>query len=52
MRHGKYRLTFNFFDTRESAEKFSHTLGRKKHTITPWESEDKTEHKYIVWYYI
>lgn len=57
----RYRLTFDFFDTREEAEGFVNTLLReasnyylrtKKISIQDWTSQDGTESKTLVWYYI
>lgn len=56
----KYNLTFQFFDTQEQAQVFcdrenaSGTAYKRKHKtahFTPWTSKDKTEHKFVVWYY-
>lgn len=59
----KYRLTFDFFNTLEEANRFIKTLKgtnnkylynkyNKKTKALNWTSEDKTEQKIIVWYYI
>lgn len=59
----KYRLTFDFFNTLEEANRFIETLKgtnnkylynkyNKKAKALSWTSEDKTEQKIIVWYYI
>lgn len=56
----RYTLTFQFFDTQEQAQAFcdrenaSGTAYKRKNKtahFTPWTSTDKTEHKFIVWYY-
>ena len=59
----KYRLTFDFFNTLEEANRFIKTLKEtsnkylynkynKKTKALSWTSEDKTEQTIIVWYYI
>ena len=59
----KYRLTFDFFDTLEEGKKFiknyikrngNKYLQNKNRNvkINNWTSEDQTEHKKIIWYYI
>lgn len=57
----KYRLTFDFFNTRKEAENFVDNLLKqannyykrnKRISIQDWESQDKTEQKILVWYYI
>ena len=57
----KYRLSFEFFDTINQAVNFrdmilknanSYYRKNKKISITPWSSEDGTEHKIILWYYV
>lgn len=46
------KQTFKFFDTMEQATAFIRTRGRRKHSMTPWQSSDGNEHKYIVWFYV
>lgn len=53
----RYRMTFEFFDTKEQAEKFCDEENkdyyiRKHHPAhyTPWSSSDGTEHKFLAWY--
>ena len=57
----RYRLTFDFFDTREEAEKEKENILKnanyyykknKTISIQDWTSEDKTESKILMWYYI
>lgn len=57
----KYKLTFNFFDTMEAAQKFKNEILKnanyyykknKKISIQNWSSADKTESKILMWYYI
>ena len=61
----RHRLTFEFFDTLEQAAKFidyyikplktkNKYLYYKNKNIKAldWTSEDRTEHKKILWYYI
>lgn len=56
----KYYLTFDFYNTKEEAEKAAAfyqktaTPYQRKHHpahVTPWESKDRTEKKYICWTY-
>ena len=51
MRKNQYNLTFKFFDTEEEAKTFMKARGRRKQTMTDWQSTDGTEYKKIVWYY-
>jgi hypothetical protein len=51
MSKNQYNLTFKFFDTEEEAKKFMKARGRRKQTMTQWQSTDGKEHKKIVWYY-
>ena len=57
----RYQLWFDFFDTKEQAEKKkaeilsqsnSYYRKNKKISITNWESQDGKEKKIIMWYYI
>lgn len=47
----RYKLTFNLFKEFNTAEKFARSLGRKKHTLLPYETKDNSA-SYIVWYYV
>ena len=53
----RYRLTFEFVDTKEQAEEFCNNENKNRYIrehhkahYTPWTSQDGSEHKYIVWY--
>lgn len=54
MKGNQYRKTFEFFDTEQEALAFvdSRRKQRRKAHMTPWQSADGRESKYIVWYYI
>ena len=55
----KLQLTFKFVDTEQQALDLCATIQanqnayRRKHhkpSYTPWESQDRKEHKFVVWY--
>lgn len=56
----RYSLTFKFVDTEAEAKAFCkcenangsyYKRKTKKAHYTPWESQGRTEHKFICWYY-
>ena len=54
----RYRLTCQFFDTEDQAKSFcdrenQNRYLKKNHPAhyTTWTSQDRTEHKFIAWYY-
>ena len=50
----QYRKTFEFFSTEQQAAEFVSACKkqRRKAHMTPWQSDDGRENKFIVWYYI
>ncbi len=54
MRRNQHRETFEFFDTEQQAAAFvaERKKQRRKAHMTPWQSADGKENKFIVWYYI
>ena len=50
----QHRETFEFFDTEQQAAAFvaARKKQRRKAHMTPWQSADGSENKFIVWYYI
>lgn len=54
MRRNQHRKTFEFFSTEQQAAAFvaARKKQRRKAHMMPWTSADRTEHKFIVWYYI
>ena len=54
MRRNQHRKTFAFFNTEQLAAAFvaSCRKQRRKAHMTPWQSADGRENKFIVWYYI
>ena len=47
----RYNKTYRIFDTREDAEKFINTLGKRKYTLVPWLNWDNKPGIFVVWYY-
>lgn len=47
----RYNKTYRIFDTREDAEKFIKTLGKRKYTLVPWLNWDNKPGIFVVWYY-
>lgn len=55
------RLTFQFVDTENEAKELCKTIQKNqnsyrkqfhKPSYTPWESSDRKEHAFVVWYVI
>lgn len=54
MSRNQYRKTFKFFDTEQEALAFAAECRKMRHKVsmTPWQSADGRENKFVVWYYI
>lgn len=47
----KRHSSFRFFDTEEQARAFEERVEpHLRGAVTPWHSQDGTEHKWIAWY--
>ena len=51
MSKNQYNLTFKFFDTEEEAKAFMKARGRRKQTMTDFNSKNDKDKRKIVWYY-
>lgn len=54
MKRNQHNKTYEFFNTEQQAAEFvsARRKKRRKAHMTPWQSADGSEQKFIVWYYI